>query len=177
MQQAAIQSTPPLESQRSINSAPLEIKQLLKDKRKARAIWHRTHNPTDKTRYNQLTNKLKAKLKELREASFTDYIQNLSRYDYSIWKPIKNIKKPKESSPPIRETTPTAGPWARNNKEKSELFAKYFANIFTPHNEASDREIDQNLAATIEKQQTVTITSPKEIKEVINSLGLKKHPD
>ena len=39
-----------------------------------------------------MTNKLKAKLKKLREASFTDFIQNLSRYDYSIWKPIKNIK-------------------------------------------------------------------------------------
>jgi hypothetical protein len=64
-------------------------------------MWHRTHIPTDKTRYNQLTNKLKAKLKEMRDASFTDYMHNLSRYDYSIWKYIKNKRKPNEALPPI----------------------------------------------------------------------------
>jgi hypothetical protein len=63
MQQAATQSTPPLKPQICSNNTPLEIKQLLKEKRKARAMWHRTHIPTDKTRYNRLINKLKAKLK------------------------------------------------------------------------------------------------------------------
>jgi hypothetical protein len=73
---------------------------------------------TDKTKYNQLTNKLKAKLKEMRDASFTDYsIHSLSRYDYWIWKPIKNRRKPNIASPPIRATTPTAGPWARSDIE------------------------------------------------------------
>jgi hypothetical protein len=65
----------------------------------------------------------------MRDASFTDYIHNLSRYNFSIWKPIKNRRKPNEASPPIRAKTPTAGPWARSDKEKSELFAKHFANI------------------------------------------------
>jgi hypothetical protein len=73
MQQAATHSTPPLEPQKRFNNIPLEIKQLLREKRKARAMWHRTHIPTDKPRYNQLTNKLKAKLKEMADASFTDY--------------------------------------------------------------------------------------------------------
>jgi hypothetical protein len=107
MQQAATQSTPPLEPQKRFNNIPLEIKQLLREKRKARAMWHQTHIPTDKTRYNQLTNKLKAKLKQMRDASFTDYIHSLRRYDYSIWKPIKNKRKPNVASPPIRATTPT----------------------------------------------------------------------
>jgi hypothetical protein len=89
MQQAATQSTPPMEPQKRFNNIPLEMKQLLREKQNARAMWHRTHIPTDKTKYNQLTNKLKAKLKEMRDASFTDYTHSLSRYDYSIWKPIK----------------------------------------------------------------------------------------
>jgi hypothetical protein len=46
----------------------------------------------------------------MRDASFTDYIHSLSRYDYSIWKPIKNRRKPNIASPPIRATTPTAVP-------------------------------------------------------------------
>jgi hypothetical protein len=71
----------------------------------------------------------------MRDASFTDYIHSLSRYDYSIWKPIKNKRKPNIVSPPVR-ATPTAGPWARSDKEKSELFAQHFANIPTLHNGA-----------------------------------------
>jgi hypothetical protein len=54
MQQAATQSTPPLKPQICSNNTTLEIKQLLKEKRKARALWHQSHIPTDKTRYNQL---------------------------------------------------------------------------------------------------------------------------
>jgi ribosome recycling factor len=42
--QAANQSTSPLEPQQRFNNIPLEIKQLLKEKRK-----HRAHIPADKT--------------------------------------------------------------------------------------------------------------------------------
>jgi hypothetical protein len=173
MQQAALQSTPPLAPHKCMNNTPLEIKQLLREKRKARALWQRTHFPPNKTRYNRLTNKLKAKLKEMREASFMDYIHNLSRHDYSIWKPVKHIRKPKESSPPIC-TTSTTGPWARSNKEKSELFAQYFVNIFTPHNEERDKEIEKNIAAPIESRQTLPITTPKEIKRSDEIIEVKK---
>jgi hypothetical protein len=176
MQEAATQSTPPLEPQKRFNNIPLEMKQLLREKRKARAMWHRTHIPTYKTRYNQLTNELKAKIKEMRDASFTYYIRNLSRYDYSIWKPIKNKRIPNKASLPIRATTPITGPWARSDKEKTELFAQHFANIFTPHNDAQDHEIEINLTAPTKSHQTLACTSPKEIKEVIKSLGLKKAP-
>jgi hypothetical protein len=112
----------------------------------------------------------------MRDTSFMDYIHNLSRYGSSIWMPIKNRRKPNEVSHPIRATTPTAGPWARTDKEKSELFAQHFANIFTPHNDENDHEIEINLKAPIKSHQTLTCTSPKEIIEVIKSLGLNKAP-
>jgi hypothetical protein len=175
MQQAATHSTPPLEPQKRTKNISLDIKELSKEKRNARAIWQRNHIPTEKTTCNELTNKLKPKLKELREASFTEYIQHLNRHDYSIWKPIKNRREPRELSPPIRETTPIAGPWARSNKGKSELFAKHFVKIFTPHNDARDQEKERNTAAPTGIQQTLSISTPKEITETIKSLGLKKH--
>jgi hypothetical protein len=74
MQQAATQSTPPLGPQKRFNNIPLKIKQLLKRKTKGKSNVAPNALPTDKTRYNQLINKLKAKLKEIREASVTDYI-------------------------------------------------------------------------------------------------------
>ena len=112
----------------------------------------------------------------MREASFADYIHNLNRYDYSIWKPIRNTRKPIEPSPPIREATPNVRPWARSNQEKSELFAQHFARIFTPHNEEQDQAIEQNLTTPITSQQTITNATPNEIKEAIKSMGLKKAP-
>jgi hypothetical protein len=46
---------------------------------------------------------------------------------------------------------------------------------FTPH-DAIDHEIEKNLTAPMKSHQTLMYTSPKEIKEVIKSLGLKKAP-
>jgi hypothetical protein len=48
--------------------------------------------------------------------------------------------------------------------------------LFTQHNEERDQEIVKNLAAPIGSQQTLPITTPKEIKEVIKSLRLRKTP-
>jgi hypothetical protein len=101
----------------------------------------------------------------MRGASFTDYIHNLSRHDYSIWKPIKNIRKPKEFSPPIRTTTSTTGPWARSNEEKCELFAQHFASIVNPHNEERDQEIEKNIAAPIDSQQTLPLPPRRKAKK------------
>jgi hypothetical protein len=56
------------------------------------------------------------------------------------------------------------------------VFAQHFANIFTPHDDAKDHETERNLTAPINSHQTVMYTSPKEIKEVIKSLGLKNAP-
>ncbi|OAD57549.1 hypothetical protein WN48_01807 [Eufriesea mexicana] len=51
----------------------------------------RYHSPTDKTIYNRISNKLKGKLKELRDNSFQNYIVNLSRYDNSIWRATNSM--------------------------------------------------------------------------------------
>jgi hypothetical protein len=91
------------------------------EKRKARTTWHRTHAPANKNKFNQLNLILKAKLKEIRNQSFEEYISKLTRYDNSIWKPIRNVKQPKHNAPPIRKNN--AEPWAKSDKEKADLFA------------------------------------------------------
>jgi hypothetical protein len=148
MHQAAAKSTPILDPHKCSKNIPLEIKQLLQGKRKARAVWHRTHIPATETRYNQLTNNLKAKLKEMRDAaSQTTYITlaGLTTQYGSQLKTKTNKQKPTEAVPPIRKTTPTKGPWARSDKEKATLYAQHFSNIFTPHNDVNDTDIETNL--------------------------------
>jgi hypothetical protein len=99
---------------------PLEIKKLLSEKRKARAKWQRSHTPSDKTAFNRLSSILKSKMKAMRTNSFTNYVFTLSRYDNSIWKPIKSSCKPTLASPPLRLETLTQERWAKSNKEKQQ---------------------------------------------------------
>jgi hypothetical protein len=83
-QEAARQSTPPPNIPKTTKNIPFEIKKLIIEKRKARHKWHRSHSPMDKTLFNQLTNKLKKKLKEAHNTSFSEYVSSLNRYDNSI---------------------------------------------------------------------------------------------
>ena len=109
---------------------PLEIKKLFAEKRKARGQWQRSHIPSDKTAFIRLSSNLKSKLKAVRAHSFTNYVSTLSRYDNSVWKPIKSSRKPILASPTLRLETPTPERWAKSDKEK--------AAVFQPHEQEPD---------------------------------------
>ena len=47
--------------------------------------------------------------------------------DYSLWKTTKRIKRPIMSVPPIRKGQ---GNWARENKQRADMFADYLAEVF-----------------------------------------------
>jgi hypothetical protein len=83
--------TPKTSLQNKTTNVPTEIKKFIADKRRARARWHRSQAPSDKTTY--ISNRLKCKIKEERDKYFTDYITSLNRFDNTIWKPIKYFKK------------------------------------------------------------------------------------
>lgn len=58
-------------------------------------------------------------------------LQKLSEYEEtnnSLWKAAKNIKMPIVSTSPIRSNN---GPWYREKKQKSDLFAEQLAEVFT----------------------------------------------
>jgi len=89
LQNAVKNATPSSKPQRAPSNIPYEIKRLIAEKRKARSTWQRTHTPDNKRIYNQISNKLKSKLRELRNELFKAYVSSLKREDSSIWKPIK----------------------------------------------------------------------------------------
>lgn len=175
LQHAARTATPINILKKQQNNIPLEIKKLVAEKRKARSLWQRTHTPANRTKYNQISNKLKLKLLETKNESFNSYISNLQRQDNSIWKPIKGKRKPVPTAPPIRKYSTPPGPWARSDKEKAILFAEHLSEVFTPQNNVPVQEVDQILGEPLQTHQTIIIT-PKEIKEVIGTLNPKKAP-
>jgi hypothetical protein len=88
---------------------------------RARSKWQKTHAPEDRCLLNNASNKLKAALHELRNASFVAYVSSLQRDNNSIWKSLKSKKKPNTPLPPIRKTSIPPGPWAKSDSEKVEL--------------------------------------------------------
>jgi len=76
--------------------------------------------------------------------SFEKHVSTLRKEDRSIWKPIKNRRKPKTTSPPTGKYSTPPGPWAKRDKEKAELFPERLSEVFSPHNN------DQDLATIIQ---------------------------
>ena len=77
LQEAARQATP---SPRT-NNITFDIKNIILEKRNVRKKWHRSHSPLDKTLFNQLSTRLKKKLKETQNTSFFNVVSSLNRYD------------------------------------------------------------------------------------------------
>lgn len=66
---------------------PLEVRTLVAEKRKARRIWQENRTPGNKTIFNALCKQLHAKIQEVRNASFQQYVTALSpsaSTDYSL---------------------------------------------------------------------------------------------
>jgi hypothetical protein len=144
-------------------------------KRRARAKWQKTHAPDDRRLYNSASNKLKTALRKLRNDSFKNYVSTLRREDYSIWKPIKARAKPQAPLPSIRKNITPPGPWAKSDTEKVELLANHLAEVFTPHDNLPDPEVERELANHSQPTQAIRVFTIRElilvIKKAISSQG------
>ena len=100
----------------------------------------------------------------------------MSRYDNSIWKPIKSSRKPILASPTLRLETPTQERWAKSDKEKATVFAKRLADVFQPQAQETDEEILENLESPAQSVEPIKLITPKEIKEERGLLNTQKAP-
>jgi hypothetical protein len=176
IKQATQEATPLIHFQKNTRNVPIEIRKLIAEKRRARARWQRSHAPMDKTAYNHTSNRLKWKLKEVRDESFTEYITSLNRYDNSIWKPIKHLKQPTAQNHPIRHETSPQPVWARSDEEKTTLFAEYFATVFTPHDDRTNQDIEGHLLGNTRTIPGIKFYTVKEVYKEIASLKSRKAP-
>ena len=122
------------------NNYPREIRELVKEKRRARRKWQQTRDPNDKTVLNNKSQQLKRVIQKLKEASIASYLENLTAdadTEYSLWKATRKLKRSITQVPPIRKSD---GTWARDNKEKAEAFAEHLADIFKPNNKMCIRD-------------------------------------
>jgi len=164
LQQTAKAATPKINLFNPASNSPSNIKSLVAIKGRVRAKWQKSYTPEDRRLFNNANNKLKGALHELRNASFTAYASSLKRDDNSIWKPLKSRKKPRTPLPPIHKNSTSPGPWAKSDSEKVELFANHLAEVFTPHDNTMNPEVEGELATHTqhsEKLQDFTLSELK----------------
>ena len=135
--------------------------------KKSKATWQRSHTPSDKTAFNRLSNHLKSKLKAMRANSLKNYVSTLSRYDNSIWKPIKSTCKPTLASPPLRTEAPTQERWAKSGQKKKNatVFTKHLVDVFQPHAQETEEEILKYLESQALSVEPIKLITPKEIRK------------
>ena len=97
--------------------------------------------------------------------SFEKYDSNFKREDNSIWKPIKNRRKPKTSSP-IRKYSAPPGPRAKMTRKKlnylQNIFTKFSPHIIIIKIRNWNKEVEKDLATPIQSQERLKAFTLKE---------------
>lgn len=92
------------------NKPPPKVNELVKKKRRARAIWQRARTAENKRILNSYCNELKLLIKKVKNEGIGKFLSNLTAKkdtDYSLWKCTKWLKRQKTQTPPIRHTDET----------------------------------------------------------------------
>lgn len=175
IQFAAWNSTPIILPQSNNKIFPIEVRELLSKKRRARKHWQQERTPENKRILNRLSSQLKKLIKSIKNRTTSSFLQNLSsceKTNYSLWKATKQHEQPTTHIPPIRRADNT---WARSAQEKADIFAHHLKNTFMP----LPRQTSQENTAQINKidEQHITPITYNELVHVIKyDLSPKKAP-
>lgn len=164
---------------KSINQTlPLNIRNLISEKRRARSRWQKYRYPSDKQIFNHLTNTIKKLISKHKTEYFEKKYQSLNTKDGSLWKTTKNLLNIKQQLPPINNAN---GSLAISDKEKANLFGEHFSNIFKPHTDIHPNtehleKINSFINSPLPMSLPAKHTSPSEVKFLISKLKEKKSP-
>ncbi|GFV60944.1 RNA-directed DNA polymerase from mobile element jockey [Trichonephila clavipes] len=96
-----------------------ELKELFKERNKARKTWQRTRHPQHKTELNRLQNAIKRKIYHYRQQAWEDNLSTLNAEDNSLWGIAKAFRK--KTSPISALNGPTG--IALSDTNKTEVIA------------------------------------------------------
>lgn len=141
----------------------IEVKELVREKRKARRAWQKTRDPEKKTIFNNLNQKLKRLTYKLKNQGITKYLQGLSAEkdsNYSLWRATKRIRRSIVNAPPVRRVD---GSWVRGNQDRANLHADHLESVFQPHESLKENmaELDQDVDDSKEDINISHISHPR----------------
>ncbi|VVC34751.1 Reverse transcriptase domain [Cinara cedri] len=169
-------STPIPAKPKSLN-LPSYVRDLIVQKRRARAVWQNNILPSYKQIYNNLNAKLKRTLSKIRSDSFSSWSASLVTKNGSLWRATRNCLKQKVASYPLKNNDNT---WCTSDIGKPELFRTHLACVFQPHpdifNPQFTEEVKDFLTTPLPVYLPPKAFSPNDISRCILSFPLRKSP-
>lgn len=154
---------------------PPEIRELVNQKRKARKKWQQIRSPQHKAHFNFLCNLLKTTIKDFKNRAIGSYLESLTAKkdsNYSLWKAVKGTKRPKIPAPPIKINQ---NEWAREDKNKADVFAAHLEETFKPYDGQVVNDNNDG-SELISDDSTLASATLRELKHEIEDLKPKKAP-
>jgi hypothetical protein len=134
-----------------------------------------TRDPRLKTELNRITRDLRRTILDIKLQSIEAYLQELTddaSTDYSLWKATKGLKRPTMNIPPLRKQDRK---WARDDKEKAEVFAEHLERTFQPNGDQTMDHLQRREGTQI---QQIPLVTPKELLNALRAhINKKKLPD
>ena len=174
MLECAKQATPTTIIRHSKDHISHSILQLLNEKRTLRRQWQLNRSPNLKAKLNKSVKTLRKALEEERENGLQKYLSEVTATettDYSLWKAVKNLKKPNICQSPLRLPN---GDWARSDKDKAETFAHHLKEVFNTNHTGTDYVPRPHVRTNKHKKLKFKTKSIKNI--IDNEINIKKSP-
>lgn len=112
--------------------ASLEIRNLIKSKRRLRKVWQRTRLTQDKRNFNRAVQFLQKRLRDMKNEGIGRYLTQLSpsnNNEFNLFKSTKYLKRPQKRSVPIKKDD---GSWCRTDSEIAMAYKEFLEETFTP---------------------------------------------
>ncbi|GFU20546.1 probable RNA-directed DNA polymerase from transposon X-element [Trichonephila clavipes] len=156
-----------------------ELKELFKERNKARKTWQHTRHPQHKTELNRLQNAIKRKIYHYRQEAWEDNLSTLNAEDNSLWELRKLSGRKPPRFPPFNGPTGIA----LSDTNKTEVIAHSLEKQFhlnDIHNPRKDEIItsvvDAYMDSNINNTDIIPPTLPSEIIQIIKKIKIKKCP-
>lgn len=124
------------------------IHSIIVEKRRARALFERTHLPSNKQK-KKLANHLKKVLAKHKSKSLANFLSNLSTKNGCLWRETRKICKFKSASLPFKNPD---GSYVITDLDKAELFKTHLSDMFQPHPDIFSHIITINIIAVGSKK-------------------------
>uniref|UniRef100_A0A2S2Q7E7 Putative RNA-directed DNA polymerase n=1 Tax=Sipha flava TaxID=143950 RepID=A0A2S2Q7E7_9HEMI len=164
-------------SVQNLTPLPEQIRSLIVEKRRARAVYQRTRLPSHKNAYNKLANSLKKTLAKNKADTLEQKLTNLSFSDGSLWKETKKLLSIKTPSTPLKKPDHTL---ASSDTDKAEVLKAHLHETFQPHHNILIPQFVDEVKAGLDLPSTSNhlekYFTPNEIKQAIQKYSLKKSP-
>lgn len=162
------------------NDIPPELKELIRQKRRAKKRAQQTRSPEDHARYNQLQNQVRQDLQTCYNQKWNQVLDEMESDDKAFWKMTRKIRNKKITYPPMQ----TEAGMCYTDKEKAQAFARQMERQCLLNNDPNDdinweTRVD-NTAKQLQNQpkdnNSIKPASDTELNDIINKLPENKAP-